>query len=150
MKLSQNRRRTSAPSRIRYRSSGQNNTVRSRPHSSPAVFSFTPLHRSCRRCPRWRSASSTSLLPRADMSPFTKAWSVPWRISSRSYLARWQVGHRLQQVGFALGVLPSHHVHAGVELRLPVDVASEKVQADPVNRHSTSQTAPSSSARSPG
>ncbi len=73
MQPSKNRRLASAPSRMRYRSSGQNNTVFRIPDSSPAVFSFTPLERSCRRIPRWSSASSTMLLPRLATSALRKA-----------------------------------------------------------------------------
>ena len=90
MQPSKNRRRASAPSRIRYRSSGQNKTVLRMPDSSPAVFSPTPLERSLRRVPRCRSASSTIFLPRLVSSALIKALSTPCRISSRSYRARWE------------------------------------------------------------
>ena len=89
MALSRNRRRAAAPSRIRYRSSGQNSTVFSTPASSPAFFSRTPLEKSFLVRPRASWASTVKVRPRLSTIPRMSAavWSMP--IISRSYRARW-------------------------------------------------------------
>ncbi len=89
MALSRNRRRAALPSRIRYRSSGQNSTVVRIPASSPAVFNLTPLENSWRPRPRNSLASRVKSRSRLNTSPLIKAESVSSIIISRSYRARW-------------------------------------------------------------
>ena len=84
MAPSRNRRRAELPSRIRYKSSGQNNTVVRIPASSPAVLRRTPLEKSCLPRPRNSLASKVNTRSRLATSPLRKAESIPIMIISLS------------------------------------------------------------------